>query len=81
MSDDRAVAESALNRATDVKKILNRVVPVVNEHHRDIADVKLENEKLRRQVAELTQTVQRLEATLGQILATHMGTGATSTRS
>lgn len=80
MSDeDPTSSRAAYERSVEVRNILNRVVPVVNDHERRMNEVEAENVKLRRQVAELSQALQRVEATLGPILARHMGTGATST--
>jgi hypothetical protein len=59
--------------------LLRRVIPVVNTHHGDIDELKLRLGVTERKVTELQITLQRVEAFVSGIMASQMGTGATST--
>ena len=61
-----------------LRNMVDRMVPVVNDHH--VSVEQLENDKLllEKKVALLEQTTQRQEQTINRVLAMVAGTGPTT---
>lgn len=63
-----------------LRNLIDRMAPVVNEHHRDIDHLKQTVKRLEQIVAQQQQTISQQATTIGAMQARALGSGPTTGR-
>lgn len=62
-----------------LRNLIDRMAPVVNEHHRDIDEFRQRLNRFEQQIAQQQTTIQELQTTVAVLKAQSAGNGPTTT--
>ncbi len=62
-----------------LRNLVDRIAPVVNEHHHDLHELKQTVQRLERIIAQQAATIQKNDQDIAILRAMSMGTGSTTT--
>ena len=62
-----------------IRNLVDRIAPVVNEHHQDLHELKQTVQRLERIIAQQAATIQKQDQDIAIMRAVSLGTGPTTT--